>query len=160
MKLWPKVATSTCATTITRKPSQNQVGPRLTSASNANAPLTLLTMNQPMDPVKALSPAGRTLPRKPNAPRLSTIMGTPNFGPHDERIQWVIDPSALPMRMASAVSQKLSPNTATPSTPTKTVANSRFGDSHVQKRSIGFPCRSFRAMYSTPPGSTVATLSP
>src|SRR5213076_1288819 len=86
---------------MTRKPSQNHDGPRLTSASSAKAPLTLLTMNQPMDPVKALRPAGRMLPRKPNAPRLSTIMGTPNLGPQDDRTQWVSDPSALPMRIES-----------------------------------------------------------
>ena len=34
------------------------------------------------------------------------------------------------------------------------------GDSHVKKRLIGVPCLSESAMYSTPPGSTVATLSP
>jgi len=96
-------------------------------------------MNQPIVPVNAFKPAGRMLPRKPKAPRLSTIIGTPNFGPHDESTQWVSDPSALPTTIATAVCQKLRPKTATPRTPTKTVANSRFGDSHVQNRSIGLP---------------------
>ena len=117
-------------------------------------------MNHPMEPVNALRPAGRMLPRNPNAPRLSTIMGTPNFGPHEERTAWVSDPRAVPTTIATAVSQKLRPKTAMPSTPTNTVANSRFGESHVQKRSIGLPWRSLSDMYSTPPGSTVATFSP
>jgi len=87
MKLWPRVAIATCATTMMRKAIAKC---RLTlispaSAWRANAPLTLLTMNQPIVPVKAFRPAGRMLPRKPKAPRLSTIMGTPNLGPHDER---------------------------------------------------------------------------
>ena len=153
---------ATCATTMMRKAIEKWRVRliRPPSAWRANAPLTLLTMNQPIVPVNAFRPAGRMLPRKPKAPRLSTIIGTPNFGPQDERTKWVSDPSALPRTMASAVCQKLSPKTATPRTPTYTVANSRLGESHVQKRSIGFPWRSLRAMYSTPPGSTVATLSP
>jgi hypothetical protein len=42
-------------------------------------------------------------------------------------------PSALPTTIATAVSAKLSPNTATARMPTKTVANSMFGDVQVQK---------------------------
>src|SRR5438093_10234201 len=162
MKLWPKVAIATCATTMMKKVTAKgrSTFTRRNSACSANAPLTLLTMNQPMVPVKAFRPAGRMLPRNPNAPRLSTIMGTPNFGPHDESTQCVSDPRALPRTMARNVSAKLRPNTATPSTPPQTVANSRFGESQVQKRSNGFPWRSRSEMYSTPPGSTVATLSP
>jgi len=75
-------------------------------------------MNQPIVPVNAFNPAGRILPRKPKAPRLSTIIGTPNFGPHEESTKCVAEPRALPTTMASAVCQKLSPNTATPRTPT------------------------------------------
>ena len=133
---------------------------RSASACSANAPLTLFTMNQPMEPVNALRPAGKMLPRKPKAPRLSTIIGTPNFGPNDERAACVSDPRAVPTMIAIAVSPKLSPKTAIPRTPTKMVANSRFGESQVQNRSIGLPCLSLKAMYSTPPGSTVATASP
>ena len=136
MKLWPKVAMVTWATTMTRKESQKGMFQLTTSASavSANAPLTLFTMNQPIAPVRPFRPAGRMLPKKPNAPRLWTIMGTPNFGPHDERAACVSDPRAVPRMMATAVSQKLRPKMAMPSTPTKTVANSRFGESHVQKR--------------------------
>jgi hypothetical protein len=100
------------------------------------------------------------LPRKPNAPRLSTIIGTPNFGPHDDRTACEIDPSAVPMMMAVAACQRFRPRKATAMTPMNTVANSRFGDSQVQNIWIGLPCLSFKAMYSTPPGSMVATLSP
>ena len=86
MKLWPRVAIATCATTMIRKAIEKcrlrLISPP--SAWRANAPLTLLTMNQPIVPVNAFRPAGRMLPRKPNAPRLSTIIGTPNFGPHEE----------------------------------------------------------------------------
>ena len=39
-------------------------------------------------------------------------------------------------------------------TPTKTVANSRFGDVQVQKSCMGRPCRSASGMNSAPPGST------
>src|SRR2546430_6822568 len=150
----------TWTTTMTRNPSQNQESGSPTSASRANEPLTLLTMNQPNAPVIVFRPAGRILPRNPNAPRLATIIGTPNFGPQDERIACVNDPRAEPISTAVAVCHRLRPNRVIAIVPTKIVANSRFGESHVQKRSIGFPWRSLRAMYSTPPGSTVATLSP
>ena len=66
----------------------------------------------------------------------------------------VTDPAAEPTRMASTVCQKLRPNRATPSTPTKTVANSRLGDVHVQKSCSGRPCRSLSGMKPAPPGST------
>ena len=120
MKLWPRVAIATCATTMIKNVTANGRLTLMSSASacSANAPLTLLTMNQPIVPVNAFRPAGRMLPRKPKAPRLSTIIGTPNFGPHDERTQCVSEPSALPTTMATAVCQKLSPNTAMPRTPT------------------------------------------
>jgi len=55
---------------------------------------------------------------------------------------------------------RLPPKTVTPSTPTKTVANSMLGETQVQKRSRGDPCRSASGMYSTPPGSTAITRSP
>ena len=62
--------------------------------------------------------------------------------------------------MASTACQKLRLNAATASTPTKTVANSRLGEVHVQKSWIGRPCRSCSAMNSAPPGSTVVRLAP
>lgn len=46
------------------------------------------------------------------------------------------------------------------STPTNTVANSKFGEVQVQKRLSGRPCRSFNGMNSAPPGSTAAILVP
>src|SRR5215467_13077365 len=69
-------------------------------------------------------------------------------------------PPAVPITMASTACQKLRPNKATASTPTKTVANSRLGEVQVQKSWSGFPCRSCRGMNSAPPGSTVMTRSP
>ena len=54
--------------------------------TRAKVPLTLLTMNQPKLAVSQLSPAGRKFPKKPNAARPSTICGTPNRGPIDERM--------------------------------------------------------------------------
>ena len=117
-------------------------------------------MNQPKEAVIPFRPAGRMLPRKPNAPRLSTIIGTPNFGPHEESTACVMDPSAVPTMMAVAACHRFRPRKATAMTPMKTVENSRLGESHVQNIWIGLPCLSLSAMYSTPPGSTVATLSP
>ena len=73
---------------------------------------------------------------------------------------WVTEPTPVPMMMASTACQKVSPNAATPSTPTKTVANSRLGDVQVQKSCSGRPCRSFSGMNSAPPGSTATTFSP
>src|SRR5919204_6086160 len=136
IRLCPSVATATWATTITRNASQNGTVTFTSSAIawSANAPLTLLTMNQPKAPVNALSPAGRMLPRNPNGPRLSTIIGTPNLGPQDDTTACVSEPTAVPTMIAVAASQMLRPKRLMAMTPTKTVANSRFGDSHVQNR--------------------------
>ena len=62
--------------------------------------------------------------------------------------------------MASTACVKLRLNAATASTPTKTVANSRLGEVHVQKSCSGRPCRSWSAMNSAPPGSTAMTRFP
>jgi len=145
---------------MTRKVSQKGRFRDGNRACSAKAPLTLLTMNQPKAPVIVFRPAGRILPRKPKGPRLSTIIGTPNFGPQDERTACVSEPSRLPTTMAVAASHMLRPKSVIAMMPTKMVANSRFGESQVQKRSMGLPWRSRCGMYSTPPGSTVATLSP
>ena len=70
------------------------------------------------------------------------------------------EPIAVPTTIASTASQKLRPNAAIASTPTKIVANSRLGDVQVQNSWIGRPCRSFSGMNSAPPGSTATTFSP
>ena len=70
------------------------------------------------------------------------------------------EPSAVPTSSASAACQKFRPKNATPMTPTKTVANSKFGEVQVQNSCSGLPCRSFSGMNSAPPGSTEATFSP
>ena len=44
--------------------------------------------------------------------------------------------------------------------PTKTVANSMFGEVQVQNSCKGRPCRSLSGMNSAPPGSTAMTFSP
>ena len=62
--------------------------------------------------------------------------------------------------MARTVCQKLIPNAATPSTPTKIVANSMLGETQVQNSCSGLPCRSCSGMNSAPPGSTATTLEP
>ena len=90
----------------------------LVRAVSAKAPLTELTMNQPMLAVRALRPAGRALPQKPKPARLWTICGTPNFGPHDDRTPWVREPTAVPTMIPSATLRKEPPKTAMPSTPT------------------------------------------
>jgi len=101
-RLWPKNATATCTSTMIKRqifvfqPS---------SAFSANAPLTLLTANQPMPATTALMPAGRMLPRKPNPIRDSTICGTPNNGPRAASAPIDKEPSALPSRMASEAIQ-------------------------------------------------------
>ena len=160
IRLCPRVAMITCTTTMTRKASQKGTLVDGNRACRANAPLTLLTMNQPKEAVTPFRAAGRMLPRKPNAPRLVTIIGTPNFGPQEDRTPCDRAPRAVPMMMAVAACHRFRPRKATAMTPMKTVANSRLGESHVQNIWIGLPWRSFSAMYSTPPGSTVATLSP
>lgn len=62
------------------------------------------------------------------------------------------------MTMPVTACQKLMPYTATASTPTKIVANSRLGDVHVQNNWLGLPWRSASAMNSFPPGSTATIL--
>ena len=73
---------------------------------------------------------------------------------------WVIEPSAVPMTIARNVAQKLRPKNTTPMKPTKTVANSMFGEVQVQNSCSGRPCRSLSGMNSAPPGSTAMTFSP
>ena len=126
----------------------------------ANAPLTLLTANQPMPAVTLFNPAGNQLPRKPNGMREAIICGTPNFGPWADSTACVIEPSKVPTVNATAACQNDRPKAATPSTPTKIVANSRLGDVQVQSICRAEPCRSVSGMNSAPPGSTVDRLSP
>ena len=102
------------------------------SALSANAPLTLLTANQPTPATSELMPAGRMLPRKPKPIRDSTICGTPNSGPRAARKPIDSEPSPLPSTMASAAIQNDWPKNQTPMMPTKMVANSMFGDTQVQ----------------------------
>ena len=106
------------------------------------------------------SPAGRMLPRKPNPVRLSTIWHRPSFGPQVDRMPCVIEPAAVPITIASTHCQNVRPQYRTPRMPTATVANSMFGDVHVQNSCSGVPCRSLSGMNSTPPGSTATTFSP
>ena len=73
---------------------------------------------------------------------------------------WVIEPSAVPSTIARNVAQKLRPKNTTPMKPTKTVANSMFGEVQVQNSCNGRPCRSLSGMNSAPPGSTAMTFSP
>lgn len=63
------------------------------------------------------------------------------------------------MTMAATACQNVMPNASTASMPTKIVANSRFGEVHVQNSWLGRPCRSASAMYSLPPGSTATIRS-
>ena len=130
------------------------------SVVSASAPLTLLTANQPIPATTALSPAGSALPHRPKAMRLNTICGTPNSGPRAESTPWVSDPSAVPSTIAATAAQKLCWKNRMEMTPTKTVANSRFGDIQVQNSWPGRPCRSSSAMNSAPPGSTATTFVP
>ena len=130
------------------------------SVERASAPDTLLTANQPMPPTIALSPAGSALPTNPKPTRESTIMGTPAAGPREESRPWVSDPRAVPTRIPRNAPRKPRLNALTASTPTKIVANSRFGEHHVQNSWRGFPCRSASGMNSAPPGSTATTRTP
>src|SRR6476469_8117028 len=132
----------------------------LVSEFRARAPLTLLTANQPMPAMIALSPAGSALPNQPNEMRESTICGTPYSGPRAESTAWVNEPSPVPIRMASAAWPNERPKTPVASTPRKTVANSRLGDSQVQSSWTGLPCRSPAPTNSAPPGSTAMTFAP
>ena len=156
-RLWPKKATASCTTTMmTRQILEFQPS----RAFSAKAPLTLLTANQPTPATRALRPAGRALPRKPKPIRDSTICGTPNSGPRAASAPIDREPRAVPRTTASAAIQNDWPKNQTPMTPTKTVANSMFGDTHVQNCPSGLPCRSLSGMNSAPPGSTAATLEP
>src|ERR1700674_1609087 len=162
IKLWPMKATMTWATTtITNATRKSSTAVLLLTTdvrvTSANVPLTLLTMNQPKLAVSQLSAAGRKFPKNPNEARPSTIWGTPKRGPIVERIACVTEPMRLPSVTPRTVGQNPPPQTAIGSTPTNTVANSIFGDIHVQKSWIGLPCRSRSGMYSTPPGSTAVT---
>ncbi len=130
------------------------------SAFSASAPLTLFTANQPIPATRALIPAGSMLPQYPKPRRLSTICGTPYCGPLVDRMPWVTEPSRVPSTTARKVCQKLRPKNTTPMKPTKTVANSMFGEVQVQKSCKGRPCRSLSGMNSAPPGSTAMTFSP
>ena len=71
-----------------------------------------------------------------------------------------MEPSVVPITIARNVAQKLRPKKTTPMKPTKTVANSMFGEVQVQKSCSGRPWRSLSGMNSAPPGSTAMTLSP
>ena len=64
--------------------------------------------------------------------RDAIICGTPNFGPWADSTACVIEPSKVPTVNATAACQNDRPKAATPSTPTKIVANSRLGDVQVQ----------------------------
>src|SRR5450631_4582624 len=127
--LWPKNATASWTTTMIVRHSAFGMCVKVFSA---NAPLTLLTANQPMPAVTLFNPAGSQLPRKPNGMRDAIICGTPNFGPWADKIACVTEPSAVPTVSATAACQNDRPKAATPSTPPNTVANSRLGDVQVQ----------------------------
>ena len=64
------------------------------------------------------------------------------------------------MTIAPTACQKVSPKNSTEMTPTKIVANSMFGDTHVQNICDGLPCRSSSGIGSAPPGSTAVALVP
>ena len=48
-----------------------------------------------------------------------------------------MEPSVVPIKIARNVAQKLRPKKTTPMKPTKTVANSMFGEVQVQKAAAG-----------------------
>src|SRR6478609_4888871 len=129
---------SIAATTITR----HRYLFRPVRAASARPPLTLFTANQPMPAVSEFSPAGRKFPRKPNPRRLSTIWHWPVLGPQLDNTPWETAPSPVPRAIARTASQNVKPKNNTQMTPTKTVANSMFGDVQVQSSWIGRPCRS------------------
>src|SRR3954453_14394484 len=133
---------------------------RCVSVLSASAPDTLLTANHPMPAGTDCSPAGRMLPQNPNDTRDCTICGTPYRGPRADSTAWKTDPTTVPSTSEATAFQKLSPKTATDSTPTNTVANSKFGDIQVQKILAELPCRSSSGMNSAPSDSIAATASP
>src|SRR5260370_38686052 len=98
----------------------------------AKAPLTLLTMNQPNEAVSPFSAAGRMLPRNPNGPRLTIIIGTPNLGPHEESTAWLSEPRPVPRRMAVAACPRFRPFKAPGMTPVKVGGTPRLGRSEAQ----------------------------
>jgi hypothetical protein len=64
------------------------------------------------------------------------------------------------MTIAATACQNVSPKNSTAMIPTKIVANSMFGDTHVQNICEGLPCRSSTGIGSAPPGSTAVALLP
>ena len=64
------------------------------------------------------------------------------------------------MTIAATACQNVRPKNSTAMTPTKIVANSMFGDTHVQNICDGLPCRSSSGIGSAPPGSTAVALLP
>src|SRR4051794_41733369 len=64
------------------------------------------------------------------------------------------------MTIAATACQNVRPKNSTEMTPTKIVANSMFGDTHVQNICDGLPCRSASGIGSAPPGSTAVALVP
>ena len=64
----------------------------------------------------------------------------------------------MPITIAATACPKVSPKNRTARTPTKIVANSMFGETHVQNICDGLPCRSSSGIGSAPPGSTAAVL--
>src|SRR3954470_15954990 len=157
MRLCPNNAMVICVTAMM---SRHRTFGTCVNVLSASAPETLLTANQPMPAVTDCRPAGRMLPQNPNATRDCTICGTPYRGPRADSTAWKTDPTTVPSTSEATAFQKLSPKTATDSTPTNTVANSKFGDIQVQNSMVGRPCRSSSGMNSAPPGSIVATASP
>ena len=105
-------------------------------------------------------PAGSTLPRNPKLIRDRIICGTPKSGPRAASVPIDTLPRPVPSTIAAVAAQKDSPKNQTPITPTKIVANSMFGDIHVQNCCNGVPCRSDSGMNPAPPGSMAATLLP
>ena len=130
------------------------------SAARASPPLTLFTANQPIPAVSELSPAGRKFPRNPKPLLLSTIWHWPVFGPQLDSTPCEIAPRPVPRTIAPTACQNVRPKNSTQMTPTKTVANSMFGDVQVHSSCSGLPCRSASGMASAPPGSTALTLAP
>ena len=149
---WPMKASATSSTTMISRLSQSGSPVRLVSAK---APLTELVANQPRPAITVFRAAGRMLPRVPNATRPSTIWATPSRGPQLESTPWVRAPSALPSTMAATACQKLRPKNATAITPTKIVANSRFGALQVASSCHGEPWRRSSGIASIPPCSTM-----
>ncbi len=138
-KLWPRKAIAIWATTTISRDSSLGMW---VSWLRAKVPLTLLTANQPMPAMIALRPAGSALPKKPNEIRDRIICGTPDSGPRADRTPWVRLPRPVPSTMARIAIGTDWPKKSTAMTPTKTVANSMFGETQVKNSRIGLPWRS------------------